>query len=173
MSLAARKRSSKRFLILACGLAGFALLLRTHFQLMVTVGDSMLPTLEGGDLLLVDKTAFQSSEPCRGDIVIVRYRKELLVKRIVGLPREEVQVKHGHLFVNGVCWPEDHVTDLAPLEIGKGRLAAGRFAYLGDNRTVSVSQVVHGVASKEDLVGKVVLSVRLWPSHHSSAVKEA
>lgn len=161
------------FLLLG-GLFGSALLFRSEFQFMVTVGDSMHPTLENGDLLLVSKLAYEKAEPSRGDVVVVRYRDELVVKRIVGLPHEEVQVSHGHLFVNGVSFPEEHVESITPLEIGKGKLGPGRFAFLGDNRTVSAAQVVHGVAAKEDLVGKVVLSLRLWPRHHlQPSIKEA
>ena len=50
----------------------------------------MLPTLSHGDVLVVDKWAYAKATPQRGDVVLARCQGELLVKRIVGLPREEL-----------------------------------------------------------------------------------
>ena len=59
------------------------------------------------------------------------------MKRIVALPEEEVAVKQGELYVNGLREPENYRTRQGALEVGKGKLFSGRFATLGDNRAVT------------------------------------
>src|ERR1041385_7267973 len=74
---------------------------RAHYRFGIVVGDSMAPTLAAGDVLLVDKRAYDRAEPSRGDIVLVHSSKGFVVKRVVGLPGEEVEVRHGSLYING------------------------------------------------------------------------
>jgi len=135
---------------------------RSHYQVAIVVGGSMRPTLRPGDLLVVDKKAYRASEPARGDIIMARYRDELVVKRIIALPGEEVEVKQGTLYIDGMPRPEPHPTERGFLDIGKGKLLTGKFATLGDNRSIPLAQAVHPIVSKENIVGKVLLSVRLW-----------
>src|SRR5262249_47316228 len=91
--------------------------LRSRYELALAVGKSMLPTLASGDLLVVDKKAYCSKEPARGDIVLAEYRKELVIKRIIGLPGEEVEVKQGRLYINGVSRQENHEVEPGGLNI--------------------------------------------------------
>jgi signal peptidase I len=140
-----------------CALMG----LRSRYELALVVGKSMLPTLTPGDLLIVDKKAYRRKEPVRGDVVLAEYRKELVIKRIIGLPGEEVEVKQGRLYINGTSRQENHPVELGCLNIQSGTLLMGRFATLGDNRSVAPAQVIHPIVSKENIVGKVVLSLRL------------
>jgi signal peptidase I len=141
-------------------LAGTLALLRVFFCLSMVTGASMLPTLRPGDLLVVNKSAYRKVPPRRGDLVAIRGNRELLIKRIVGLPGEEVEVIGGRLYVNGFLIPEHYGTNDGSLDIGKGRLLVGRFAALGDNRAVAPEVVVVSIVSKADIVGKVVVSVR-------------
>ena len=140
-----------------CSLIG----LRSRYELALVVGKSMLPTLTPGDLLIVDKKAYRLKEPVRGDIVLAEYRKELVIKRIIGLPGEEVEVKQGRLYVNGISCQENHPIERGYLNIQKGTMLIGRFATLGDNRNVSQAQIIHPILSKENIVGKVVVSLGL------------
>jgi signal peptidase I len=121
----------------------------------------MRPTFKPGNLLVVDKNAYQAVEPSRGDIVVARYHNEFVVKRIVALPGEEVEVKKGMLYINGSPEPENHKIEPGSLDIGKGKLLAGDFATLGDNRSVPRAQAVHPIVSKKDIVGRVKLSLGL------------
>jgi signal peptidase I len=150
-------------LAVAAALLCLQLVVHSRLQLALVVGNSMLPTLTSGDLLLVDKWAYKKADPHRGDVVVIRYAKELIVKRIVGLAGEEVEVKQGTLYINGAPCPETYITEPGSLAIGKGRLLKERFASLGDNRAVSPALAIHPIVSKSDILGKVVCSVRLWP----------
>lgn len=149
----------RRRLAGACGSVFATLLLRTQFELALTLGDSMAPNLCDGDLLIVQRSAYRTADPQRGDIILARYRGELIVKRVVGLPHENVELRQGTLYVNGVRIPEQHWVRPGPLEIGRGKLCSGRFALLGDNRELSDQVVVHGVVGKGDIVGKVVFNL--------------
>ncbi|MCI0540813.1 MAG: signal peptidase I [Verrucomicrobiales bacterium] len=164
------RRFLKQHRVLAIGittLCGVALL-QTQFGLNLVVGESMWPTFETGDLLLIRKRAFPGGDPQRGDIVVARYRGELIVKRVVGLPGEEVHVKNGDLFVDDALLVENHFIKRGGLEVGKGKLVEGKFAILGDNRDLPSSQTVHAVVSKDQIVGKVIFAIRLWRQKSSS-----
>lgn len=147
--------------MVALGLAALLglLLLSRHYRLSIVVGDSMAPTYHTGDLLLVDRRAYQWDEPRRGDIVVARHDNDYIVKRIVGLPGEEIAVHRGLVEVNGTRLREDYATDPGQLEIGPGVLFAQRFALLGDNRAGGAA-LVHAVAARSELLGRVVGSLR-------------
>ena len=155
-------------LLLACGSALIALLLllRVSFFLSVVQGESMLPNLRPGDVMLVDKHAYSSITPSRGDIVIAPYHDGLIVKRIVGLPGEELEVKAGTLYVDGDPIAESHGIRKGLMTVEKGKLLAGSFATLGDNRMLL--QTVHPILQKNQIVGKVVYVLRLWPYGQSA-----
>lgn len=152
-----------RLLLLTGGLLVLLLIVRAHFGLCVARGESMLPSLESGDFVLVDKLAYQHAPPERGDIVVARVGSELIVKRVVGLPGEEVELRQGQLFVNQRPLAEDHAVKPGWLSLRRGRLLADKYALLGDNRSLPVSVSVHAVAAPPQLIGKVIFSARLWP----------
>jgi signal peptidase I len=160
MITAKRGHALRRYWVVIIGIAlTFAtLIFRGFFQFTIVVGDSMLPTLAPGDLLLVDKRAYQNQEPCRDDIVVARYAENLIVKRIVGLPGEELEVRKGTLFINGTAHNENHSVMAGSLDIAKGKLFSGDFATLGDNRAIPAVLAVHPIISKPDILGKVVFS---------------
>jgi signal peptidase I len=146
--------------------AGTALILALtvlcrEFKLAVVVGDSMLPTLKPGDLMIVDRRAYEQSQPERGDIVVARYGKDWVVKRVVGLPGEEVEVKKGELFIDGAPRAENHPRTPGTLDVAKGRLLDGDFATLGDNRAVPAILAVHPIVSRREILGKVIFA-RSW-----------
>lgn len=150
-----------RLVLLAAGLA-VLLLLHAQFRLALVVGDSMLPGLRTGDLLVLDKRAYRAAAPRRGDVVVARHGRELIVKRVVGLPGEEVALKLGRLYINGLPLAERQPVQPGFLSISPGRLLSSKFALLGDNRDVGVYQAVHAVVAKDQIVGKVI-----WPRHRS------
>ena len=140
-------------------LVAFGLLFRAHYRFVIVMGDSMVPTLEAGDVLMVDKRAYGRAEPVRGDIVVVRYSRGYVVKRIVGLPGEEVEVRRGELYINGGLMKENHPIGPGNLDVEKGNLLDGDFATLGDNRGVPSILAIHPIATKSEILGKVVLDL--------------
>jgi signal peptidase I len=149
----------RTWLTWACVLVS-GVLFAHHFRLGIVSGESMSPTVKGGDWFLISKRAYATTDPARGDIVVARYDKELIIKRIVGLPGEEVEFKTGRLYIDGHPIAERQQIRSGELSIGRGRLGKGKFALLGDNRTVAPSQLVQAVVPRDHLLGKV-----LWTGH--------
>lgn len=153
----------RRHLAWICGLIGLLAMARLRYLLTLVTGASMLPTICPGDLLVVDKWAYSDSDPRRGDLVVVQGRDELLVKRIVGLPGEELEVRAGRLYVNGALVPEAYTSNDGFLHIERGRLLEGRFAALGDNRAAAPELIFVTILPRVRMVGKVVFRLRLVP----------
>lgn len=86
------------FAILACGIFFFGFI----FHPFAMSASSMLPTLNAGDYILADKTAYQGRKPVFGDVVVFWSPRlgNYFVKRIVGLPGDRVQMKRGELYIN-------------------------------------------------------------------------
>jgi signal peptidase I len=140
-------------------LVAFGMLFRTHYSLVVVSGTSMLPTLKHGDVLVIDKRVYEYTRPDRGDIVVARYSGGLVVKRVVGLPGEQVALKDGQLYINGARMQELHLIEPGYLDVGEGRLFPEDFATLGDNRAVAPASAVHPIVTKADILGKVVFAL--------------
>jgi signal peptidase I len=137
-----------------------AQLFRDHFRLSIVVGTSMLPTLSPGEVLLVDKRAYQKKVPQRGDIVVARDASGWIVKRVVGLPGEAAEVRKGKLYINGAPFGESYPVEPGLLEVGKGKLLSDDYATLGDNRAIPSALAIHPILTKSDILGKVVLPWR-------------
>jgi signal peptidase I len=145
--------------VLICGLEIFC----TRFKLAVVAGESMLPTLRPGDLLIVDRRAYGYEQPRRDDIVVGRQGTGWIVKRVVGLPGEIVEVKKGTLFINGAPRREKHPMRPGDLDIAEGKLFGGDFATIGDNRAVPTMLAVQPILSRDEILGKVIFSASLIP----------
>lgn len=152
---------SLRVLLPALATLVLLLFLQSNYRLVLVIGDSMKPSLHQGNLLVVSKKAYHRHSPERGDIVVVWHHNELIVKRIVGLPGEEVEIVNGRLLVNRSPVVEPHRVAGTALNIGRGRLATGRFAILGDNRGLSERQTISAIVSRNEMLGKVIAHIPL------------
>lgn len=150
-----------RFMIVGTGLIGAVMLFHSRFGLVLSVGESMRPTLISGELLLVDRAAYRHAEPRRGDIVVARYHGGWITKRVVGLPGETVAVSAGHLLVNEQPCQESYRLLPGLLRIGPGKLQPDRYALLGDNRDMSAEETIHAVVARDQILGRVAGSLRL------------
>ncbi len=133
---------------------------KSYVGWVVVDGNSMAPTFLSGDLLLVRKQAYGDALPPRGDIVVARFRSEYVVKRVVALPGESVEVVAGAVLVNGNRLPEPALPP-GNLDIAPGELFPDRLALLGDNRVETDHMLFYAVVPREAVVGKVVAAIRL------------
>jgi signal peptidase I len=126
---------------------------------------SMAPTLQLGDHVLVNKLAYRTGDPQRGDLAVVKAPRtgELLLKRVVGVGGDEVEIRDGVLYVNGRAPREPYVDHDAidSVYFGPVRVAAGRLFVLGDNRANSDDSRQLGPVAEDDAIGRVDL--RVWP----------
>jgi signal peptidase I len=132
-------------------------------QATVVYGRSMEPNLYESQRLIIDKVSYRFRSPQRNDIVVLDlpYMDEMLVKRIVGLPGETLEVRNGQVLVNNVPLPETfphHLTEYDTLPITLGPL---NYFVLGDNRGNSNDSRTFGAVERESIVGRVWL--RYWP----------
>ena len=150
-------------LIAALGIR--ATLIQTYF----IPSESMVPTLEVGDRLMVYKLAFTLGNVDRGDLVVFNRPPALeetelkdFVKRVVGLPGERVSAENSVLLINGSPLEEPYLApgvwtqDFAELEVPQGHVFV-----MGDNRFNSRDSRWFGPISEDLLVGEVF--IRLWP----------
>jgi len=125
-------------------------------------GTSMLPTLENGEFVLINRLAYKFGQPERGDIIVFRSLNapEDLIKRVIGLPGETVRVDGGKVYVNDVPLTESYIA-AAPVYIGTWEVPDGYLFVLGDNRNDSSDSHSWGLLPMENIVGKAVLVY--WP----------
>ena len=124
---------------------------------------SMLPTLKPGEFVLVSKFAYRTGEPRRGDVIIFHFPqnpKEDYVKRVIGLPGDDVKVGNENLYVNGQLIKEDYIS-AEPLYTGKWKVPDNDLFVLGDNRNQSSDSHSWGYVPMANVVGKAL--VIYWP----------
>lgn len=147
-----------------------------------------MPTIHVDDRVMVNKLAFDLGEPARGDIVVFRDPREPevdqslpeavitsvleaigvrtrgrddLIKRVIGLPGETVEIRDNRVLIDGVplvepYLPEVFMPDEGPFEVGEDEVFV-----MGDNRNASFDSRRFGPIDQDDLVGKAFL--KIWP----------
>ncbi len=129
-------------------------------------GDSMWPTLETGQFVLVERVTYRFSEPKRGDIVVFEYPRapqEDFVKRIIGLPGETVEIQNGSVFINGALLTEPYLHGQRTLNYRPIHVTLGPDEYfvMGDNRAASSDSRTWGPLPRRNIIGRAWLSY--WP----------
>jgi signal peptidase I len=189
----ARRRGGRRtrkvvieWVLLIGGALLIAFLIKTFlFQAFYIPSESMTPTLNVNDRVLVNKLSYKLHDVNRGDIVVFEAPDDPaaggvkdLVKRVVGLPGETVEFRDGQVFVDGKPLDESYLpngqrgvttpsrTEFAdkcepPADDASCVVPADSYLVLGDNRTQSKDGRVFGPIDESDIVGRVF--VRIWP----------
>jgi signal peptidase I len=124
---------------------------------------SMLPTLQPGEFILVDKISYHFKEADIGDIVVFHYPqnpREDYIKRVIGLPGDHVKISNQHVFVNDRMLTEAYLA-AEPTYEGEWDVPEDAIFVLGDNRNQSSDSHSWGFVPKENLIGKALLIY--WP----------
>lgn len=136
-------------------------------QPFVVEGESMYPTFDSGDYLIVDQLTYRFREPERGEVVVFRYpndEKVFYIKRIIGLPGETVHIKEGVTSVtkaDGTTLTLDEsyvVTEDATYTLDRS-LGEGQYFVMGDNRPKSSDSRTWGALPEHDLMGRAYLKL--------------
>ena len=135
-------------------------------EAFVIPSESMVPTLEVGDRVIVAKFVYRFSEPRRGDIVVfqgIGGETENLIKRVVGVSGDRIRMQNGVLFVNQKQQKEPYLNANSPSSGSFGPVVVpeGHVFVMGDNRGNSADSRVFGPVPLENLKGKAIL--RFWP----------
>ncbi len=133
--------------------------------------ESMVPTLQVWDRLLINKLAYDLKEPERGDIVLFRSPEggaAPLIKRVIGLPGDKVAVRGGRLFLNGEPQKEPYVVDKPCVRylpktcsFGPTTVPEDHVFVMGDNRANTRDSRFFGPVPEGNLIGESLF--RFWP----------
>lgn len=171
-----------------------AVLVKTlAFQAFYIPSESMVETLQVNDRVLVNKISYRVGEPQRGDVVVfdrtpdtdeslfgallrnlaesigVRTPEADLIKRVVALPGETIEIRQNTVFVDGVVIEEGYLAEatrtsrMDPITIPEGE-----FFVMGDNRSRSLDSRSFGTISRDEIVGRAF--VIIWPTSRWSGL---
>jgi signal peptidase I len=126
-------------------------------------GASMEPSLFSGEYVIVSKLSYHLGKPQRGDIIVFHFPrdpKEEYIKRVIGLPGDQVVISDGFVYVNGQRLDEVYLR-AKPNYSGNWTVPEGQLFVLGDNRNNSSDSHNWGTVPMDYVVGKAVLVY--WP----------
>ncbi len=124
---------------------------------------SMEPTLIPGEFVIVNKLAYRFGEMHRGDVVVFYYPRDpsqRYIKRLIGLPGDEVTVSGGRVFINGEALNEPYL-NAPPTYMGTWQVPQDGIFVLGDNRNRSADSHVWGMVPLDYIIGKAIFVY--WP----------
>jgi len=171
---AARGKSLRSLLV--AGISGFSLLLSscaTTYHAYRVAGESMLPALHSGDRILVDESDQARNDLHDGDIIVLRRKDIVVLKRIVAMPGETIRGTNRKVFRNGQQIDEPYLApdsgvDMPALNTFATRtIGPGELFVMGDNRDYSLDSRVpeYPPVRISDVVGKYS-----WTYWHASSV---
>jgi signal peptidase I len=166
-----------QILILALGLAFF---IRTFVaEPRYIPSESMIPTLEIGDRLIVEKLSYYANLPHRGDIVVFAPPPQLqkqgyqedqaFIKRVIGLPGDTVSVQNGRVFVNQKLLTEAYIAEPPNYPMSPIVVPPAQLFVMGDNRNNSNDSHIWGFLPKANIVGHACF--RFWPLERFGGVR--
>ncbi len=155
---------------------GTVLLSKYVFVPIQVEGVSMFPTYMDGTINFINRLAIYVSPVKRGDIVAIHEQGKhyLLLKRIIALPGETVEIKQGVVLINGKPLDERaYVKARQPWHETVRTLGPDQFFVIGDNRSMLQSMHVHGEYNRHQIIGKIMLKKGLNPAFsHLSEIPE-
>jgi len=126
-------------------------------------GASMEPTLVTGEYVVINRLSYKLGTPERGDIIVFHYPvnpQEEYIKRVIGLPGDEVVIQGGIVSVNGQVLDESYL-EVKPNYAGTWNVPEGQLFVLGDHRNNSSDSHEWGYVPMNYVVGKAILVY--WP----------
>ena len=143
-----------------------------HF---VVEGESMYSTLDTGDRVFVNKLSYRLHDPNRGDVVVLHQitgaSERDLIKRVIGLPGETVEIRNCNVLIDGRILNEPYLDPevVTPTDCGgdyslQGPVPENHVFVMGDNRGGSQDSRAIGTINEDDLVGRAF--VVFWPQSH-------
>lgn len=157
-----KKQKENKLIVLLIIISVCTILFNTFIaQLAQVNGSSMEPTMQNGQFLVVSKISKISQDYERGDILIFNWEGRHLIKRLIGLPGETVQMKDNSIYING-----EKIEDYIDVEIQDYGILAepitlkeDEYIFLGDNRNNSIDSRTFGVVKESVIIGRVVCRI--------------
>jgi signal peptidase I len=164
-------RSWGRDLIIALSLA--IVIIIFFYQPVKVEGTSMTPLISDQERIFINKFVYRYEPIERGDVVVFWYpldRSKSFIKRVVGLPDDTMEIREGHVYLNGKLLPEPYVppesADFSSLSAT--RIPKDEYFVMGDHRTSSNDSRIFGPVPRNFIYGKAVFAY--WPVEHFGSI---
>jgi signal peptidase I len=170
--LAFELRSWSRDILVALAISIFLVIF--VIQPVKVEGTSMQPHLTDQDRIFVNRFIYRFSDIHRGDVVVFRYPKDhskSFIKRVMGIPGDEVEIREGAVVVNGSRLDEPYLSPKYqdPQSFPKVVVPRGQYFVLGDRRNSSNDSRHWGFVAQDLIYGKAIFSY--WPITHLGPVE--
>jgi signal peptidase I len=131
------------------------------FQAYFVPSDSMSPVLRSGEIVVINKLFFPV--PKRKDVYVISTDEipGFYIKRVIGLPGEQVKIRKGNIYINGKLLSEHKNIIKDDSNYDPIRITRGNYFVLGDNRENSIDSRQWGPIPRNKFIGKIVY--RIWP----------
>jgi signal peptidase I len=137
-------------------------------QPFIVNGESMVPTFNNGDYLIIDELSYHTNDPQRGEVVVFKFptdNKRFLIKRVVGLPGETITLNGDQVTIltnegEQISLDETYLSSSFST-YGNWELGNDEYFVMGDNRSESSDSRSWGVLKEDNIIGKTFL--RLFP----------
>ena len=127
---------------------------------IIVNGDSMDTTLQDGDVMILNKYQYYNNAIERFDIVVVKYQNKYIIKRVIGLPGDEVKCIDNVLYINDKVYVEDYLDEgTTTSDFETEVIPEGYYFVLGDNREVSLDSRKIGLVEEKDIKGKATYTI--------------
>ncbi len=135
------------------------------FQPFIVRGDSMQPNFQHNDYMIVDQLSYRFREPRRGEVIVFNLNNQRFVKRIIGLPGEEVKIENNQIFVSDKKLEEKYIpASYDEISDKIVTLKENEYFVLGDNRPASYDSRRFGLIETRDIVGKSLFNINFFQS---------
>ena len=128
-------------------------------------GQSMEPNLHNNQRLVIEKISYHFHPPQRGDVVVLkrpnRQDDPPLIKRVVALAGETIEIRDGRVYINGEVLDESYLDQMTFGDVDPDPVAPEHVYVLGDNRGASNDSRSFGQVALSDIIGRAWL--RYWP----------
>jgi len=128
-------------------------------QVRPTRGHSMLPALREGAYVFLDKVSYRFRAPDRGDVIILRDNEEppeLYCKRVIGLPKEIIEIRRGQVYINDVPLHEPYIISNTFWELPPIRIGERQVYVIGDNRGMAMVSHFQVLVAYRNIVGRLI-----------------
>ena len=132
------------------------------FNFILVKGDSMNPKYKNNDFMFLNKIIYSFKPIRRGEVIVLKYRNNDLIKRVIGLPNDKIKVENGKLYINNKEVKENYINSYtASYDFDEITLKDNEYFVMGDNRYNSYDSRNFGTIMKNNIIGRV--EFRIFP----------